>query len=213
MYLLRASGPKLAVVGRSGGATASATSHSITAIPAGSADELVIVLASLRPGFALSTTSSGWTKLFGGNDNNDPNLDCFIGVGPGALTLTCPVAGVMAYNSYRISGWSGTASQVQGATATSSSGSANPPNLAPALGSRQYLWIAAGATGTGGNIPTGLPAGFTDLTSRNSGGTSSSHSNIASAERILTASSQDPAAFTNTSDDWVAATIAVPAAL
>jgi hypothetical protein len=97
--------------------------------------------------------------------------------------------------------------------ASTSNGNANPPNLAPAAGSDEYLWITAAIIdATTGNTISADPTDFSagaNVTSASS--TSSCVTRVAT--RRHTAASLDPGTFTNTSRPFIAFTMAVPPAV
>lgn len=115
--------------------------------------------------------------------------------------------------SVRISGAENPATQVPD-IATVSGGAApegDPPNLAPAAGAKDYLWIATAGSANGG-IYTAAPTDYLNLQTVNSGAATSSHTACGMAERSINASSANPSAFTHddaTARDWCAATIAI----
>lgn len=98
---------------------------------------------------------------------------------------------------YRITNYQATP---QSATTTATSGtSIDPPNLIPAWGAADTLWIAIG-TATVTNGITGVPAGYSNAISNN----------IKTSQRNLNAASENPGAYTGpTSVAWAAATVAI----
>ena len=92
------------------------------------------------------------------------------------------------------------------AVAAASSTAPNPASLTPSGGSANYLWLAVFHAGS--NQPaTGYP---TNYTNGQTIGIASSGSATASAQRALTASSEDPGAFTIASSAaWAAYTVAI----
>jgi len=71
---------------------------------------------------------------------------------------------------------------------------ADPPNLAPTPGSKEYLWLAGYGDGFGPNQATAGPSGYNDFTNQAAGG--SDGSTISAAWRKTTASSENPGTFT-----------------
>jgi Flp pilus assembly protein TadG len=80
----------------------------------------------------------------------------------------------------------------------------DPPNLAPAGGSAEYLWLGGGAV-DGGQSISSFPTNYTEVATA----TETSQVTATLAERTLTASSENPGAFNHTNTDWAAITIAV----
>lgn len=100
------------------------------------------------------------------------------------------------------------ASGVLAAANTGTDGNGDPPNLTATWGSAKNLWISALALEDGAS-PTGVPSGFTDLDSLNTG-TGDGHNAIHTARRELEAVSLNPSAWTKASSpNWVAATVVV----
>lgn len=128
-----------------------------------------------------------------------------ISVGTSGLTKSCSVA-------YRITGAVNPATQAPEAAATSntSASAANPPNLAPTGGSKDYLWLVV-ASNDGETALTTAPTNYTNFIAENTGVTGATSVNcvMGTAERALTASSEDPGAFNSTSTAWSAVTIAI----
>lgn len=97
----------------------------------------------------------------------------------------------------------------EAATASASVTPANPPNLVPTGGSKDYLWIAAVATDSNTAL-TGYPAAYPDNRYTRGGNSVGGPVRIAVATRDLTAASDDPGNFTYAaSEQWAAVTVAV----
>lgn len=96
---------------------------------------------------------------------------------------------------------------IEGTSANGSSTNSNPSavTLAGAV-ARDVLWIAT-RSGDSTVVATTAPAGYANLQSRASGGTAGASTNT--AERLLNAASEDPAAFTSASEQWVSWTLAI----
>lgn len=184
--------------------TADTTSHPIT-LPTGvTVGDLLVVMFGFDGVPTVSIGSgSGWTiedqtalTAQGGA------VIWKIADGTDALTLTTSASERSAALTYRISG----AVDLELAVAT---GSADPPNLAPSGGSDDYLWLVFYTTQDNATA-TAAPANYTNFTTVNSTG-SNNGSSVAVARRNLTASSEDPGAFTSpgTSGGRIAYTIAI----
>lgn len=155
-------------------------------------------------------TPSGWTK-FGDLLVGSVNLEVFRRVSDGtegcavAVTVNGGLSMESIHFSYRISGHdSSTAPVLAGATATSCD--PNPPNLTPAGGANDFLWIA-GEVKNRVNVVTSGPACFTNLIQE----TENTIGRVASARRSVNATSLNPGIFTHPggSAGWAAFTVAV----
>ncbi len=191
------------------------TSHTL-ALPTGiaSGDLLIAFFSAADAGSAI-TWPSGWTQLYSvlQSVNDVVRMSAAYRVAAGtegaSITVTTALAERSAHNSYRITGQQGT--PVAATAAGDDTAAANPPNLAPSWGAADTLWLAAYGCSEPAN-PTAPPTNYTDNININTGGTTGSHGNTASARRQLNAASEDPGAFTHATGggiDWVAATIAV----
>jgi hypothetical protein len=92
----------------------------------------------------------------------------------------------------------------------------NPPNLAPAAGSKDYLWFALFAS-SHGRITSSVPAGgYGDSQTTGPNNGTATNIGIGVADRAATAASEDPGTFTTTGtgvEETAAATVVVhPAA-
>ena len=146
----------------------------------------------------------------------------------GSFTLTLPASEQGAWIIYRIPAgtWEGTLGSTWPNSGGASSGSVigaigsisasanpDPPSLDPTnWATENTLWIAATAVDTSRTF-SGFPSGMTNTGSLVSGGSTGASLGWARLESAV--SSYDPGTFTiSTSDDWVAATIAIrPAAV
>lgn len=201
------------VAARSGGSqtTTFNTAQPIT-LPSHSAGNLLLVFIAMQAAQTTSTSQSGWTKI--GEVTNDCTMAVWAGISGVAqtpLTINTSASSATGHTSYTVSNWSGQISDIGFASATGTSTNMNPPNLTPSQGGQEYLWLAAGAGGNGSSSgPTAAPTGFSNLQTRNTGSTLSTHTGMGSAEQMLSASSLDPDAFTSTSAGWVSFTLSVP---
>lgn len=161
-----------------------------------------------------ATASSGWTKLGQYQNASGDTLAIFIGIS-GTANSTLAVSGGSvhrAWNTRVIRNWSGTLSNIEAASTTGNSTNPNPPSLTPTLGSRRYLWIAIGVAVQGSSWPTVPPTGFGDFAqSRCSATASTTHVGFADSTARLEGTTIDPGTFTATTQQWVAATVAIPA--
>jgi hypothetical protein len=191
-------------------------------LPTGSTtgDLVIVWVTNDNPSTTNITASTGWTQLFHAGVTGDVvKHAAFARVLDGGANDTLTITGAAqdyCVSSARIpSGDHGVsagsiATDIKAATpATATSGSANPPSLA-AGSSKEWLWIAsAGVDFTTGNTISADPSGYTLVDNRTSASSTSSCGQRVSS-REFTGSTEDPAAYTNTSQEWVAGTIAIP---
>lgn len=102
---------------------------------------------------------------------------------------------------------SGHGSYVAVAFATGSSPNGDPPNVAVTGSAQDCLYIAALCTDAQ-VVASGAPASYGNLTTK--AATNSTGASVSVADRNLNASSDNPGAFTNASEQWAAFTIAIP---
>jgi hypothetical protein len=175
------------------------------------AGDTLIILITLDSTPTL-TTPSGWSLLTPVGSNLDV-LGIYTRVSDGTEGGT--TVNVASSNSqegcaqaWRIANGSTVFSTTM---TTGSSTTPDPPNLAPGIGTRDFLWIAAmccdnDSAGTITSFPTNYASNQTDTVT--SAG-SATLPTLGAAARTLTASSENPGTFTIASDGWVAATVAV----
>ena len=170
---------------------------------------LVIVLAGGNTNNAM-TWPSGWTVLNAGDTGGaGARLECryrvidgtetFDGIDFPQISITCGVSQNWSSTAWAIR-YAGTP---EIAAASGNGTAADSPNLAPAGGSKRYLWIATALWDvTPGSV--GYPYADNHLQGGAGGGPFQ-----ATCSKFATASSDNPAAWTGTGD-WRAVTIAVP---
>jgi hypothetical protein len=174
-------------------------------MPSGiSAGDLLLMQLAIANGSAR-TPPSGWTEVFDGSFATASRSLYVCGkIAAGGESSTMP-SGSGAYVGvvFRITGHQAEMPFVS-SIATGASGNANPPNLAPGVGTQDFLWLVLGGLSDGGsNGFSGAPSSFTNLLSDNN------TVGFGQARRNLNGSSLDPGTFTNDSDAWGAITLAV----
>lgn len=186
------------VQGRASGIqSTNATSHAIT-LPTGivNGELLVVVFTEKDAGNWISTTSTGWNiagaKWIGTTPNGVfATVFTKIATGSDALTVTIDFATQSTHVSFRISGARGML--IAQSAANASLAAADPPNLDMGV-SDDYLWIAARCAQNVG-VPASAPTNYANLTNKAGGASGASTS---TAERTLTAASENPGAFAST---------------
>jgi hypothetical protein len=196
------------VQARNSGSNTATTSHTIN-LPTGiSAGDLLFVLVAFRALPGTLTLPSGWAYVEDDQSTSQALVAAYKtadGTEGSTASFTSANSVTSAHFSWRISGWSGTPER--GTAATGVSANPNPPSLTPAGGSADYLFIAAGSEIGPVNF-TAYPTNYTDgQFGRASSGLVSA---LGVAERQVTASSEDPAAFTtNSAGTWMAQTYVI----
>lgn len=203
--------------GNSGGAVQNHTINLPTGIASGHLLVAIVTFDAVS-GTITPTWPAGWTQIYhhemlGGSFDTIQAARYRVADGSegASITVTTTPFVASAHNTYRITGHdSGTSPPEIGTWVDDNTGvnlSPDPPNLAPTGGSRDYLWIAVcGYTRnrTTDAYPTNYTGGFYNLN------TVANIAGVASATRALTASSDNPTAFTlSANTGWIANTMAI----
>ncbi len=193
----------------------SGTTHDVTMPGSVTAGDLLLIFYN-HDSTSATTAPVGWTTEYddrdtgtAGSDRQSLHVKVAAGTEGGTtVTLTSTVGHKAVAQTYQIAAgtWSGTLAGLAFAYATGNDINPDPPLLTPSWGGNDTLWIAtAGANGA--NTPSGSPTNYTDVTTTNT--SAGSATGISTARRFLAAVSENPGAWTNTSDPWIAATVAV----
>lgn len=162
------------------------------------------------------TWPTGWTELW--DSTADASADSFTGAARVVNFDANEAAKVVPSYSAGFSRTLSGAFQVRGATGIPSGGSIvaatttnpNPPNLAPGLGAKDFLWCAITSQENNNSIsayPTNYTLYQNYVSAQNAGGNSAV--SLAWAFRELNASSEDPGSFTYSgSEDTMTTTLA-----
>jgi hypothetical protein len=196
-------------------ATAGNSTTHVSNLPAGiqAGEQLIVCVANDGGGsIAAYTWPAGWTEICVGHPSGQAvRAEARYRIADGSEGSTISITGnseAWVSHSWRITGHSGAAPEA-GTPATGTSGNANPPTCTPSWGAKDTLWIVFAGFD---NLQSGVSAYPTNYDSNQrqtiSGG-AGGFSMCASATRELNATDDNPDTFTNTSDDWVAFTIAV----
>jgi len=184
-----------------------ATTSLVATVPSGDVGDLLVAFVGADGVPDVSAT--GWTLL---GQHDETGALCTAAVlyrvatGSDALTvaLTASEECAVHVRRYRSAG------TPEVAFADGSSTNADPPSLTPSGGSADYLWVAAVAWDSNTALTvTGFPSGYQGI---RTGPQAEISVVIASTSRQATGSSENPGAFTSSTEQWVAATIAVPPA-
>lgn len=185
-----------------GTSTSDTTSHSIS-MPSGiNVGDLLVVVFSVDGNPTCSVGSGNWNKLGQASNSTVVTGAVFwkIAEGSDTCTVTTSASEQSTHVSLRISG----AKFLFGTSANGSSTNSNPPNF-DAYISKEYLWLAT-RSGDSTVVATAAPTNFSNLQTQTASGTSGASTNT--AERITTASSQNPGTFTSNTEQWVSWTLA-----
>lgn len=188
--------------------TANGTSHAIT-MPSGiTVGDLLLAVISFdgTPTLSGYDTSFGWTLLVERAQGSTQKTSIFYKVAEGSdtLTVTTSASEQSAAVVLRIQSFVGVPT-VTGADGSSTN--ANPPEHDAGTSSR-HLWIAAAGWDQSASFSTlDSPANYGSLITIPADSTQGT--GIATTERFLETQVEDPVAFTSSSEQWVAFTIAI----
>ena len=184
-----------------------------------------LLMIFIRAGGGNSSTfitwPSGWNELIqDASDNSDDVAGIAYRKADGSegstVDLTFGSAHAFSAVAMRITGAQdpGTQAPEYAESFTSSPAtSIDLPSLSPSGGSNDYLWLAiAGSGGPANDPPTSIPTNYTAELNATQG-TTGDKTDLYTAYRQLTASSEDPDTYVSTNGNWMAFTVAVyPAA-
>lgn len=179
-------------------------SHTVNLPSSVAAGDLLLVFF-YTDSSATIDTPAGWTAFGATADPGGRKGTCFRKIAAGgetSITVTTSANNRSAYRSMRITGHGGTA---EAATATASGTTQDPANLTPSWGALDTKWIAVLMLRerTVSAYPTSYSNGA--LT-----GTGANMPEVATCDRNLNASSEDPAAFTiSNSEQCITVTVGV----
>lgn len=169
-----------------------------------------LVAALSIDGATTATWPAGWDEIL---DANRTGVTVTVGVrtidgSEGAtVTVVTSASERSCHHCWQISGHDN-AILPEAGSANGNSASPNPPSLTPTGGAKDYLWLAVACLQPGTNVATGFPASYTN-TGQEAGPATAADSPIAWGRRELNAASEDPLAFSMTSSNWIAATVAI----
>lgn len=123
------------------------------------------------------------------------------------VTVTSSASEKSTHHCWQLSGHDA-AIMPEALSANNNGATANPPNLTPTGGAKDYLWLALAAMQPGNNVATDFPDNYTD-TGQEDGDANTTQSPLAWGRRELNAASEDPNTFTMTSSNWIAVTVAI----
>lgn len=182
-------------------------SHSI-ALGSPSAGDLLVVFATAQNanGFFFidkAVSGEGWLLFQGLGTVGTGRFAVLAKVASGsdALTLLTSSAVRMAALCYRVTGHASAIAGFSMLTAFGTNG--NPPAASVTGAARDILFLTA--MGTNSAVASAAPASYSSLTTVNAG-----TAFLSAAERALNGTTDDPASYTNTTQEWVTTTVAIP---
>ncbi len=187
--------------------SSAATSNNVT-LPSGIQAGDLLMLVFRGGSTATASTPSGWSLLSSIDSTTLGHTYIWYKTASGSEGATVAITSTnirVAAIGYRISGWTGTP---EIATSTTN----DPPALSPSWGTADTLWIAGMTNRISNSSVTAAPANYSNLiTIAENGSGATSRSRVSTANRSLTASSDDPGTFTTsgTIDSPEAFTIAI----
>lgn len=206
--------PEVAATATSAKTTTSGSNHTVS-LPTGiqANDLLLIFWADANTSGTQPTTPSGWTTLYSGNwASSSIYYRAWYRIATGSESSTVTVSAGperSAHTAYRIAAgtYKGIPVASAGNTGTTSS-NPDPDNLVSGFGNTPTLWIAsAHSTGT---VWMTSPTNYGGIVNSSSGSAGVDHAYMSTATRELTASSENPGAFTMDADhSWGAFTVAI----
>lgn len=179
-------------------------------------ERVVIFLALSDTAQALSTVGDGFTNLTNTNATFHILTKVLDGSEGGNVVVTVGASTKAASLAYNISGHDADTAPEFSTVATGTSTGPDPGSLTPTGGGKDYLWLAAfrqnGEEADDDTWCNSAPTNYTNLIQKTTGigGVASTNGSVASAERALTAATEDPGVFnTDQSLAWRAYTVAV----
>lgn len=178
--------------------TSLVTSHPITMPAVVVAGNMLVVEIGISNARLLSAVPTGWVIV----ESTLARFQTVAKIADGTeggttVNFTTASSGRSTALTYRISGThSSVAGGCEAGVAVLASTTApNPPNLAPSWGSDETLWICGyGQDATAGILGTAAPTNYTGYTESNEG-VNSNEIALFSAQRDLTAASENPGTF------------------
>lgn len=204
------------VVARTASEQASNADSFTVGLGAPSAGELIVAVISfdanaVSPYWYVDTSVSGrgwWTAGFAASNATVAGMVAIkVAEGGDALKVVLADSGGSEQASaitFRISGHGGYAA-VSSSTGNSTNG--DPPNVAITGAAQDCLFIAALCTDAQ-VVASAAPASYGNLTTKVA--TNAAGASVSVADRNLNAASDNPGVFTNTTEQWIAFTIAIP---
>ncbi len=187
------------------------TNHAVTMPTTVNANDLLLCFLTFDSGDPVSATPTGWTAI----RSDRQNVYAKKAVGDEDSTTVNFTTGTTeqgAAHVRRYSGWSEDITQILGTfTESGNTNAPDPPSHTAAEGAQDNVWVAAvGSFDDQANVSSPM-ANYGNLTSTVGGSGANVSGSVASCDRQLNASVEDPAAFSlSTSDATGQGTIVIP---
>lgn len=199
------------VVARTTSEQASDASSFTVSLGGPSAGELIIAIVAIDAGeiFFLDDVVSGKNWFVAANVANGASVTGIVAIkiADGGDALKFDTFGATQQGSAIVFRISGHGSYAAVASATGNSTNGDPPNVAITGSAQDCLFISA-LCSDAQVIASAAPTSYGNLTTK--AATNITGASVSVADRNLNASSDNPATFTNTTEQWVAFTIAIP---
>ena len=190
-----------------------ATAH-LVGLPTLNSGDLAVLLWMSHDGGA-PTTPTGWTQIHTFAVGSVSHSRVYTRKADGGEGATVDVVtGTNAFAAaqvYRVTGWSGTLTDVEMSENDGASENPNSPSLTPTFGAADHVWLTVSHSIDDDETVTAYPTNYTDGVNTLSGGGTNSGPAVGSARRELNATSENPGTFTiSGGETWAAITIAIP---
>ncbi len=200
------------VVSRGNGTSGNATTLTVTLTGTPASGDLYVVFLQSQTNtvtWSQNTGTTGWVEL--ADTNGQAIFYKQIGASEPNPTFIQSQSTRSGYGVLQITGHENPATQAPevGTQSTGTGSAPNPPSITPTGGSKDYLFIAVGGNNDARRNYTVAPTNYTNLNAFNTSGGPNGGAG-ATAERELTASTENPDTFTmDGSATWFSNIIAV----
>jgi hypothetical protein len=176
--------------------------------------DLVVIILATAQSVSL-TPGDGFTWLGSSANNSHVLYKVLDGSEGGNVAITLSGSSKAAAIAYNIQGFTSPPAEAEATGGPDTT--PDPPQLTPAGGSKDYLWIAGAAQVQGEEVDddtwcTAAPTDFTNLVQKTSGtgGAATTNCTLATAERAFTGSVLNPGTFTVAQSlTWQTRTVAI----
>lgn len=190
-----------------GAVTSSGTSHAVSLPATVAKDDILVVIVALQNSAAGSSTFSwpaGWTELI--DTYQDSACTASVGwkiatgtEGGGTVTVTSDKTEKCVSKAFAVAGGEAV---YAGASTWAYGAAPNPPNLAPGIGTKDFLWLAIACQQGNQNVSV-YPGSYTSTGVYYPNVVWVDDATIAWGRRTTTAASENPGAYTMSGDAWV----------
>ncbi len=193
------------------------TTTQTVSLPSGIASgHLLIVLVSCVSNAQTITWPAGWTELFSQDVSTTQTVEAAYRVADGTegstISVSTPGSTACGHLAYRITGQHASSAPEDGAPATGTSTTPDPPSLTASWGAEDNLWIAVfGSYNASNPAPPSAPTDYNNNFIEVSEGASDARTTMGMGTRNLNTATENPGTFTQpeAAGHWVANTIVV----